>query len=243
MRDVLYNRVLPAECDWTNIAKPPESLCLRCRVQESSLEIQVSIKFPSCLLLLFHGGKVQRPLWKVGSAWQETSLTRKIPETLPLIVSRSLTHKICLHSQLTNLYSRAFSDGPDCAINCTICWSILQNILQGFSSRNHMMKVCPPLWSKVLSKRHSNAIDLKIQMALARLRPCQLHSEFNCIHVHVWSGCALCISLFHKQMHLPTNSLFSVHLNLTLRPIQTYATQTQARSHTLYSFTVQCSND
>lgn len=72
--------------------------------------MRVSIKFPSCLLLLFHGGKVQRPLWKVGSAWQETSLTsRKILETLPLIVSRSLAHKICLQRKLTNLLNSLHS--------------------------------------------------------------------------------------------------------------------------------------
>ena len=148
MLDVLYNCILQAECDWTNIAKPPVEGA-GCKVQESSLEIRVSIKFPSCLLLLFHGGKVQRPLWKVGSAWQETSLTsRKILETLPLIVSRSLAHKICLRRKITNLLNSLHSYLPllslmvrivDCVINCTLCWSILQsilqNILQGFYRR------------------------------------------------------------------------------------------------------------
>ena len=84
-----------------------------CKVQESTtqnlghLEMRVSRKFPSCLPLLSHGGKVQRPLWKVGSAWQEISLTRKIPETLT--ISRSLPwgpahiRSVCRGSQILSI--------------------------------------------------------------------------------------------------------------------------------------------
>ena len=69
--------------------------------------MRVSIKFPSCLPLLSHGGKVQRPLWKAGSAWQEISLTRKIPETLT--ISRSLPwgpahiRSVCRGSQILSI--------------------------------------------------------------------------------------------------------------------------------------------
>ena len=54
-------------------APSPCVRCARCKVQESRvdsyLEKRVSIKFPSCLLLL-HGGKDQSPLWKVGLVGQ-----------------------------------------------------------------------------------------------------------------------------------------------------------------------------
>ena len=142
--------------------------------------------------------------------------------------------------------SPSMMPGPECAPNCTICWSVLQSILQGFSKIHihlkhlitSMMKVCPPLRSKVLPKRHSNAIDLKIPMALARLGPCHLLSEFNCIHVHV---CNVQCAWAKYTSHYFTNKCtcpppsFPV-CNLTLD-------NWCKKSDTLYSLTAWGSND
>ena len=173
------------------------------------------------------------------------SLTRKIPETLPLIVSGSLPwgpahiRFVCRGSSeiLSILYIYALysaeSDGPDGDLNCTISrlvrilQRIFQNILQCFCSKFKCaylktfdlksMEACP-LMIKSFSKLHSNAcVKNHIQMALARLRPCHLPFKLNCIHV------LLCghISSFNQQMHLQVLHAHypTVHLNLTLRPI------------------------
>ena len=172
------------------------------------------------------------------------SLTRKIPETLPLIVSGSLPwgpahiRFVCGGSSeiLSILYIYALysaeSDGPDGDLNCTISrlvhntkhtsehtsvflFQIQMCISQTFDLKS--MKACP-LIVKSFSKLHSNVcVKNHIQMALARLRPCHLPFKLNCIHV------LLCghISSFNQQMHLQVLHAHypTVHLNLTLRPI------------------------
>ena len=223
------------QLNWYSQAPSPCAQGAVCKVQKSNTHIWDIWKCGSAenfpLVCSLHGGKVQRPFWKAGSAWQEISLTRKIPETLSLIVSRSLPwgpahiRFVCQGSQvLSNLFIQASQSS-----NCWVWWSRwcpkLYNMLihtQKHTSTHtseflprHMI-VSQSIWScmawKLVLYYNPDFYPNRIRMPLIEKFKWTLQGWdlVICILSLTASTCSCGhISLFHQQMHLPTALLSS----------------------------------